>query len=377
MPNQDQGMWGNIGQSLQQGAQRSGWMDNNENFNWDRFGVTTGQIAQAMDPNTAMGRLGAVGAGLGKSSIAAKSAEEEKNKQALWWKAVMDGLAGSKPTDKTQPGINEYKVGPDGTVTITGQMGGMEEKAEAPKPPDQSSGNALSNFQDSPASTGVNLAGLSPQEINAIMNQRTASNKLNMEQALAYHGMANPKGQIVAGEEGYWNVNPYDGSATRIEGPVPYRKPAGGGGSPHYEDLYSPDGTKKSFIYGTQQHAEAVNKGWTRSDPGDVPERERFDEDVRARYLRTVNTVKSDPKSETSKLAIPFLNEQTPENAHEFWVWKEPSFFKHGAWEGARKKTLPTIKDKQLTVGYVRRVQQKFGLSSIEEAVNYIEEKNR
>ena len=392
------GFWGNLGQSFQQGAQKSGWADPQGNWNWDRTGVTLGQIGQAMAPQgTWQHALSGVGTGMGKSQIAAKAAAEEEEKQKLYNESFMK-LAGMGMTDKDQIGGTNLSFGPGGEFTYKGRM---DEGAGpfsinqglVPAPsgiPQQSSlvpqgesregsqvGDYLANFPASPAGGGVNLAGLTPEEINAIMSQRTSTGQLNLAKAKSLYEMTAPKkGEMIAGKDFHWRINPYTGEAEKT--PIPVRHDPTSR-APQLTDLYSPEGVAQKFAYGSQDYINALNKGYTRSNPTDVGQRERFQEDRAKRHSAALMTVGKGDESNEARMAVPELNRTSPDSSTSAWFWEEPSAFKpeiFGYKEGAQKVELPKYGNTQITMGYVRKVMDRFGISA-RDAIDKIKEANK
>lgn len=94
-------------------------------------------------------------------------------------------------------------------------------------------------------------------------------------------------------------------------------------------------------------------------------------------------TVGKDDESNEAKMAVSELNRTSPDSSTTAWFWVEPRAFVPEydlpfigkRKEGAQQIKLPKYGDFQVTMGYVRKVMNKFGISA-EEAINKIKEAN-
>ena len=390
-----------------------------ENFDWGalvnklgspEMGVAYGQAAQAITPPGSIpNALGGVGTGMNKSQIAAKEAKAQEERQRLY-DAAFIRLAGLGMTDKDQVGGTNLTFGPNGEFTYKGKMGeGTMPFSANPSlaspgggglpgatsiapttPTTQSRGNIgdlLANFQDSPAGGGVDLAGLSPEEINAFMSQRTATSNLNLNKAKALHDMNAPTtGQIVAGPKFYWKIDPITGKATKTEVPA-YHAPVyppghAAANTPKIVQWWDADGKSHTTSMLPRQHNEfaaAVEKvgGQLGEQPGQITEKTKFEEDRAKRHVIANVAIAKEHKSDTAREAVYESNRTAPDEAISYWTWKEPGFLTPGSYEGALKKTLPVVKGRQLDMGYVRKVMSQLKINSIENAIAAIQEVNK
>jgi len=376
------------------------WGDLGQRLASPEMGVMYGNIAQGMAPQgTWQSAVGGAGAGAIKSQIASKAAAEEAEKQRLYNAAFMK-LAGMGMTDKDTIGGTNLSFGPGGEFTYKGRMdegvtpfgvspelapegmgaapGGVRAAPIAPTPFEprrESVGDLLSNFPASPAGGGVNLAGLTPEEINAIMSQRSATEQLNLAKAKSLYEMTAPKkGEIVAGKEFHWRINPYTGEAEKT--PIPIRH------KPTYPPGYAAAVTPKTVKWWDKEgkshttnvmpdqynvfasNVEAAG-GQLGEQPGQVTELKKFQEDRAKRHSAAMMTVGKDDESDAAMMAVPELNRTSPDSTTSMWLWKEPVWWKpevFGRKEGAHRVTLPKIKGKQIDMGYVRRVMDRFGM---------------
>jgi len=393
------------------------WGDLGQRMASPEMGVMYGNVAQGMAPQgTWQSAVGGAGAGAIKSQIASKAATEEAEKQRLYDEAFMK-LAGMDHTDQKMGRGTKTTFGPGNKVVHEGMLGegmgsfGMNQGVANPQEmrpigstpeyvpggspgPSGNVGEMLANFPASSASGGVNLAGLTPQEINAIMGQRATTEQLNLAKAKSLYEMNAPKkGQVVAGKDFHWRINPYTGEAEKTAIPAYH--------APTYPPGYAASVTPKTVKWWDKEgksHTTSVMPnqynsfatsveaagGQLGEQPGQITEETKFKEDRAKRHSAALMTVGKGDESDEARMAVPELNRTSPDSSTTAWFWKEPSFFKPEydlpfigkRKEGAQKVELPKYKGKQLNMGNVRSLMDKFGISA-KDVIDKINEVNK